>query len=117
MALKHGTPLVPVITFGEPDIYEQVDNPDGSRFRRCQEFIRKITTFAPIIPYGNGPLPYRRELTTVVGKPLPIKKTLNPTQEEIDDLHQKFTTELIAFFEEKKKLYIANHENTHLIII
>ncbi|XP_069671305.1 2-acylglycerol O-acyltransferase 1-like isoform X2 [Periplaneta americana] len=116
MALKHGTPLVPVITFGEPDIYDQVDIPEGSWLRRCQEFIRKITGVAPIILYGNGPLPYRRQTTTVVGKPLPLEKTLNPTQEQIDELHQKFTTELVKLFEENKKLYLENHEKVHLVI-
>ncbi|KAJ4442903.1 hypothetical protein ANN_04496, partial [Periplaneta americana] len=65
MALKHGTPLVPVFTFGEPDTYDQIEFPEGSWFRRFQEYIRKIITFAPIIAYGNGPLPYRRELITV----------------------------------------------------
>ncbi|XP_069690869.1 2-acylglycerol O-acyltransferase 1-like isoform X1 [Periplaneta americana] len=116
LALKHGTPLVPVISFGETNIYAQVDFPEGSRFRRFQEFIRKKTTVAPILAYGNGPLPYRREMIVVVGKPLPMEKILNPTQEQIDDLHQKFITELTALFEEKKKLYLANHENIHLII-
>jgi hypothetical protein len=39
MALKHGCKLVPVFSFGENEIYDQVPNPQGSRVRKVQDWL------------------------------------------------------------------------------
>nr|CAD7204347.1 unnamed protein product [Timema douglasi] len=54
LALKHGTPLVPVVSFGETDLYDQVSNPEGSWLRWVQDQFRKVFGIAPIIPIGRG---------------------------------------------------------------
>jgi len=55
-------------------------------------------------------------LLVSVGTPIPIQKVPEPTEEQISELHQKFTEELTALFETKKHLYLPNSESIHLII-
>jgi hypothetical protein len=55
-------------------------------------------------------------LLVSVGTPIPVQKVPEPTQEQISELHQKFTEELKALFETKKHMYLTNPETTHLMI-
>jgi hypothetical protein len=70
--LSRRTPLVPVISFGETDVYDQVQNPEGSWLRRAQEFCRRVTGIAPVallgrglFQYSFGIVPQRRPVTTL----------------------------------------------------
>ena len=38
LALQYGRPLVPVFSFGEAFLYDQVHNPPGSKLRKFQEW-------------------------------------------------------------------------------
>ncbi|XP_020710521.2 2-acylglycerol O-acyltransferase 2-A-like [Athalia rosae] len=123
IALKHGTPLVPVFSFGETDLYSQVDNPEGSYLRSIQEMLRKFTGIAPVLPIGRGLfqysfgiIPQRRPVTVVVGEALDVPKIPEPTREQIDDYHTKFIEKLVHLFETNKEKYLKNAENTQLII-
>ena len=64
--------LVPVYSFGETDIFEQVSNPEGSVLRTLQTKLTKWVGFAPpmfhgrgIFNYSVGFLPYRKPISTV----------------------------------------------------
>ena len=64
--------LVPVYSFGENDLFSQVDNPKGSWLRSFQTRFMKIVSFAPLLFHGRGIfqynfgfLPYRRHVTTI----------------------------------------------------
>lgn len=47
-----------------------------------------------------------------VGKPIPVKQTSNPAQEEIDELHQQYLKALQELFEENKGKYgIPEHKS------
>lgn len=73
MLLKHySAPLVPVFSFGEPDVYRPLSNPEDSLLRRFQETVRKITGISPMFPIGRGMfqysvgvVPLRTPVTTV----------------------------------------------------
>lgn len=54
IALQTGAPLVPVISFGETDLFDQVRGEENSRFHKFQEFVRKVTSIAPVLPIGRG---------------------------------------------------------------
>ncbi|KAJ8946389.1 hypothetical protein NQ318_011795 [Aromia moschata] len=69
LALRHGAPLVPVYSFGETDLYDQLDWPF---LRRFQEKLRKWIPISPIVPIGRGIfqdsfgiIPRNRPVTTV----------------------------------------------------
>ncbi|KAF2903888.1 hypothetical protein ILUMI_02283 [Ignelater luminosus] len=123
MALRHGSPLVPVFSFGEVDVFDQLDNPKGSVVRTIQDWLKKVTGVAPIVPVGRGFLqytfgfvPFRTPVATIIGKPIEVEKTPYPTQEQIEDLHARFTKGLIELFEEQKYNYLAHPKNVELII-
>ncbi|XP_052214759.1 2-acylglycerol O-acyltransferase 2-B-like [Dreissena polymorpha] len=109
-ALIHGASLVPVFSFGENDVYEQVDNPDGSFLKRLQLFLtHRVFGFSlPIIRgrgifnYTFGVFPHRRPLNTVVGAPIDVEKTDEPTQEQIDSLHERYVRGLKEMFNSNK---------------
>ncbi|KAK4881374.1 hypothetical protein RN001_004693 [Aquatica leii] len=121
IALKTGSPLVPVFSFGETDIYNQFRHPLLQKF---QYFVKAIAHIAPIIPIGRGFLQYsfglvpeRKPLTTVFGSPIQVRRIENPTPEEINEFHKKFIDDLVILFEENKHKYINNADNVHLEIL
>ncbi|KAM5267431.1 2-acylglycerol O-acyltransferase 1 isoform 2-T2 [Hipposideros larvatus] len=112
IALTHGADLVPVFSFGENELFKQVSNPEGSWLRMVQEKLQKIMGFAlplfharGIFQYSFGLMPYRKPIHTVVGHPIPVQRTLNPTSEQIEELHQTYMEELKKLFEEHKGKY------------
>nr|XP_033805015.1 2-acylglycerol O-acyltransferase 2 isoform X2 [Geotrypetes seraphini] len=112
LAIEHGASLVPVFSFGENELFDQVDNPKGSWLRRTQERLRKIMGIAlplfharGIIQYNFGLLPYRRPISTIVGKPIKVEQNSNPAQGEIDRLHKVYIEELCNLFEAHKTRY------------
>ncbi|CAH1118870.1 unnamed protein product [Phaedon cochleariae] len=120
LALKNGTPIVPVFSFGEIDLFDQLE---GSMLRNFQEKIRKWIGLAPVLPVGRGffqysfgIIPRRRPVTTVVGKPLDVPKIENPSREEVEEYHAKFVQCLTELFEEQKYNYLENPEEKKLII-
>ncbi|KAK7089933.1 2-acylglycerol O-acyltransferase 2-like [Littorina saxatilis] len=122
LALKHGASLVPVFSFGENNIYTQVPNPEGSRLRQFQEFLTNKLGFSPPVFHGRGIfnytfglLPYRRPIHTIFGKPIDIEKVNEPTKEQVDELHERYVTELTELFEAHKLDYGAE-ETSKLVI-
>ncbi|XP_012501030.1 PREDICTED: 2-acylglycerol O-acyltransferase 2 [Propithecus coquereli] len=109
LALMHGAPLVPVFSFGENDLFDQVENSPGSWLRCVQNWLQKKMSISlplfhgrGIFQYSFGLMPYRRPVTTVVGKPIEVQKTLQPSEEEVNQLHQRYIKELYNLFEAHK---------------
>ncbi|XP_073978557.1 uncharacterized protein isoform X2 [Rhodnius prolixus] len=123
LALTTGSDLVPVYSFGETDLYNQWIFPENSLLYKIQQAVRKFTGIAPVLFLGRGIfqnhfglLPYQKPINMVVGKPIVVEKVINPTKNEINDLHERFIQELIALFEEHKHKYVPNPEKSHLSI-
>lgn len=122
IALTTGASLVPVVSFGEVDIFDQPSNEPGSKLRAYQDFVKKWTGVAPAMFHGRGfseksfgLLPHRRPITTVIGAAIDVTKNPTPSREEVDGLHAKFVEAIVKLFEENKAKYI-NAENAKLII-
>ncbi|XP_015589868.1 2-acylglycerol O-acyltransferase 1 isoform X2 [Cephus cinctus] len=123
IALKNGTPLVPVFSFGETDLYDQFDSPEGSWLRKVQESLKKLTGVAPVLligrglfQYSFGVVPLRKPVTVVVGSPIELPKISEPTKEQVNEYHAKFAENLIKLFEEYKYKYLENPEKVSLVI-
>jgi len=107
MALRHGACLVPTFSFGETGVYRQA----GGLVETLQESVKKFIGIAPVIFVGRGwlqdtfgILPLRKPITVVVGEPIDVDKNENPSDGEIEDLHERYISEL-------KKLYTKyNHK-------
>jgi len=101
MALETGASLVPVYCFGANDLY---DHPQHELVRRWQLWlVQKARTL--IVPYwGVLPLlPYKVPVTVVVGAPMEVHKVENPTNEQVDKLHEDYMAALIALYDTHKK--------------
>ena len=64
--------LVPCFAFGENDLYDQIDNPEGSLLKFLQKRLTKVFGFSMplfrgrgVFNYTFGILPRRRPITTV----------------------------------------------------
>ncbi|KAM6386326.1 2-acylglycerol O-acyltransferase 2 [Alca torda] len=123
LAIEHGTPLVPIFSFGENDLYNQVRNPKGSWLRQLQHRLQQIMGISlplfharGVFQYSFGLIPYRRPICSVVGKPIPVQRKHRPSEEEVDQVHQKYLNELSKLFEEHKAKYNIP-EDKHLEFI
>jgi len=110
LALETGSSLVPVFCFGENDLYRQLDNPDGSMVRRLQNWGKRVLGFSMplingrgIINYDFGLLPHRTHLRTVVGAPIDVPLTPEPTPDQVDHYHKLYMDGLAALFEKHKE--------------
>ncbi|XP_065225551.1 diacylglycerol O-acyltransferase 2-like isoform X2 [Planococcus citri] len=120
MALTTGSSLVPVFSFGETFLYEE---PSSNLYRFLREKLR--ASFDPEFFLFSGPctlghlfglLPYQRQVTTVVGKPIPVPKVEEPTKELVDKYHKIFVQELVHLFEKYKVKYDPEGEKGTLSI-
>eukprot|EP00069_Balaena_mysticetus_P011283 bmy_01310T0 len=100
LALMHGAALVPIFSFGENDLFDQVDNCPGSWLRRTQNRLQKIMRVSLPLFHGRGVFQY-----SFVGTPIEVQKTPRPSQEEVDSLHQRYMKELSNLFEAHKLKY------------
>ncbi|MBN3295728.1 MOGT1 acyltransferase, partial [Amia calva] len=121
IALKCGAHLVPVFSFGENELFTQLENPEGSLVRSIQNRLRKIMGFSMplfhargVFQYSFGLIPYRKPIYTVVGRPIAVEQNVNPSAEEVDRLHSEYLEALNQLFEQHKAQYgIPEHD--HLV--
>ncbi|KAG5864722.1 hypothetical protein JTB14_032574 [Gonioctena quinquepunctata] len=83
---------------------------------------RKWIGFAPLMPFrvsSSTVWNHSSEVpvTTVVGQPMDVPRIENPTTEEIDEYHGRFTEHLTKMFEEQKHNYLEKPEEMKLEII
>jgi hypothetical protein len=121
LALKHGADLVPVISFGENDVYDQKQRDEHAFIKKLQREITKLTSFSPPLFHGRGVfqytfglLPYRKPITTVVGKPIQVEKVDKPTEEQVTKLHQQYVDNLIDLFNTTKDKYGSEKLELHI---
>lgn len=113
MAMRTGSSLVPVFSFGENDLFNQLPNPKNSGIRKLQDKMKKITAIGFPAWWGRGIfseksfgiVAFNRPVNTVVGKPIRVEKMDSPTDEDVDKLHQIYIMEVTSLFDEHKAKY------------
>ena len=96
LALRFGRPLVPIFGFGENFLFNSMPNEKGTWLRKMQDWLEPIMALPPIFFFGRGvfqytlgALPRRVPITLVVGKPIEVEKTDEPSKELIEATHKK----------------------------
>lgn len=104
-----GTSVIPIIAFGENNLYDQVQNDPNSWLFNIQTYLKNTLGFTlplmharGIFNYDFGIIPYRRPINIVVGKPIEIPHIEAPTSEQIADYHRIYVQSLKDLFEEHK---------------
>ncbi|XP_054570235.1 2-acylglycerol O-acyltransferase 2-B-like [Eptesicus fuscus] len=106
LALEHGASLVPVFSFGENELFQQFPNPPGSWVRMAQEALQPLLSVSLPLFHGRlGLLPFRRPIYTVVGAPIPVRRSPRPGRAQVDALHALYVERLTRLFEEHKARY------------
>ncbi|KAL3423853.1 diacylglycerol acyltransferase [Phlyctema vagabunda] len=101
MAIRTGADLVPVLAFGENDLYDQFLPDSHPKIHKFQLLVKKLLGFTiplfharGVFNYDVGLMPYRRPLNIVVGRPIRVRQSPKPEQEEIDKAHEEYVQEL-----------------------
>eukprot|EP01118_Nematostelium_gracile_P008991 TRINITY_DN3008_c0_g1_i3.p2 TRINITY_DN3008_c0_g1~~TRINITY_DN3008_c0_g1_i3.p2 ORF type:complete len:170 (-),score=55.74 TRINITY_DN3008_c0_g1_i3:7-516(-) len=109
IALQTGSPIVPTYSFGENELYDQLDNPKGSLVRKIQDWMKNNLGWTMpffngrgVWNYNFGVLPRRTPLLTVIGSPIDLPKTENPSDDLVNEFHEKYKQELKRLFNEYK---------------
>ena len=112
MAIRTGADLVPVLAFGENDIYDQVDSESHPLLHKFQMLVKKVMGFTVpifhargIFNYDVGMMPYRRPINIVVGKPIRVVQDKHPKPEYMDEVHEKYIEELMRLWHEHKDTF------------
>ncbi|CAK0907828.1 unnamed protein product [Prorocentrum cordatum] len=123
LALRKGASLVPVYSFGENDVFGVFRS---SWLTELQIRMQKKLGFAVPLFFGRaltagllhrlfglnvGVLPLRVPIHSVVGKPIHLKKTPNPSQEEVDEAHARYMEELKRIHSEWKDKFEKERED------
>ncbi|RCI03136.1 diacylglycerol O-acyltransferase 1 [Rhizopus stolonifer] len=127
MAIRHQAGLVPTFSFGENDIYEQVDSNSKAWLWKLQKGVQRFMGFTiplfharGIFNYNMGLLPYRRPIVTVVGRPIPVPKLKDgqtePTQDQLLSTQALYIEELKSIYDKYKDVYARDRKQDLCIV-
>ncbi|KAJ9626453.1 diacylglycerol O-acyltransferase 1 [Taxawa tesnikishii (nom. ined.)] len=112
LAIRTGADLVPVLAFGENELYEQFDPTAHPRIHKFQLLVKKFMGFTVplfhargVFNYDVGMMPYRRPLNIVVGKPIMVERQERPDQAYVDEIHAQYVQELKRIWDEWKDVF------------
>ncbi|KAI0322792.1 diacylglycerol acyltransferase-domain-containing protein [Amylostereum chailletii] len=105
VAIQHGADLVPVFSFGENDIYEQMPNEKGTTVYTLQKHFKNVFGFTlplfhgrGLLNYNLGLMPYRRRIVAVIGRPIHVTQMDKPSIEDIREIQREYIDELMRIW-------------------
>lgn len=113
VAVQTGADLVPVIAFGENELFDRVDVNSSTALglvARAWEF-----AVGHRVAFSTGRFglfcPHRRPLNVVVGKPIEVKQQRwEPDEAYIDEVHAQYVTELGKLYDGWKETFAPNKD-------
>ncbi|KAJ2999582.1 diacylglycerol O-acyltransferase 1 [Globomyces sp. JEL0801] len=103
IAIRTGASLVPILNFGENELYTQYDAPGY-----IKAYFKIFKMAAPsFIGRWKTIFPLQHELVTIVGAPIETIQNADPSQEEIDRLHGLYLIALRDLYEKYKDTYFT----------
>ncbi|ANZ74314.1 BA75_00221T0 [Komagataella pastoris] len=134
IALELGdTQLVPIFGFGENAAYNVFDPSVSAKSCSLLNYAQKKMcgfqlwlkqNFGFTFPFFHargvfnhdfGLLPYRKPISLVIGRPIPIPYIHSPTQEQIEHYHSLYVEELKRVFEENKEKFNAGSMELRIV--
>jgi hypothetical protein len=125
LAIRTGSSLVPVLAFGENDLYTMTADLDPKTFAgRVQQTFKRVFGLTVPFLYSKGPYkmdfgitPHRRPVNIVVGRPIAVRKMEDPINEAyLDEVHGKYIEELERIWFEWKGVFAPGNVEDIMII-
>ncbi|KAF3062015.1 Diacylglycerol O-acyltransferase 2A [Daldinia childiae] len=123
IAVRTGADLVPVLAFGENNLYDQLHPKEHPLVHKLQMFVLKVWKFTlpflhgrGIFNYDVGLMPYRRPLNVVVGAPIKVTQSAVVDQAEVDRLHDQYITELEKLWDQYKDKFAPDRKEEMQIL-
>ncbi|KAI1470266.1 DAGAT-domain-containing protein [Daldinia caldariorum] len=123
IAIRTGADLVPVLAFGENNLYDQLHPKEHPLVHNFQMFVLKVWKFTlpflhgrGIFNYDVGLMPYRRPLNVVVGAPIKVTQSPVVDQAEVDRLHDLYVTELEKLWDQYKDQFASDRKEEMQIL-
>ena len=123
LAIRSGADLVPVLAFGENELYEQVNATEHPRVHRFQLLVKKLMGFTiplfharGVFNYDVGMMPYRKSLNVVVGRPIKLIQKTHPGKDYVDNVHAEYVKELTRIWDEWKDTFAKDRKGELEII-
>ncbi|KAH0605024.1 uncharacterized protein H6S33_005006 [Morchella sextelata] len=113
IAIRENAGIVPVLSFGENELYDQMVPTGGGMIEKLQMFVKSVAGFTVplfhargVFNYDVGLLPYRKEVNTVVGRPVfPKAQMESPRDGDLDEFQERYLAELRRLWDEHKDVY------------
>jgi len=106
LAMRNKAFLVPVLAFGENDLYQQVSIESVSFLYKFQQTVKKLMGFTVplfhargVFNYDVGLMPYRQAVNVVVGAPISVPFDDDPKPEDVDRVHAEYVKGLRNLWE------------------
>ena len=104
LARETSAKVLPVIGFGENEIFKRITHPLFQPLHKLFHFIFKSS--APLFMgktwFG---FPALHPLVTVVGSAIRVEKIQYPSKQQIDELHEKYMQSLQKLYDDYKDIY------------
>lgn len=112
LAIRTGADLVPVLAFGENDLYDQFSADSHPVIHKAQLLLKKVLGFTiplfharGVFNYDVGLMPYRRPLNVVFGRPIKVERQSRPEEPYVNSIHAAYVGELERLWEEWKDVF------------
>ncbi|KAL8808585.1 MAG: hypothetical protein Q9200_004220 [Gallowayella weberi] len=115
LAIRTGADLVPVLAFGENELYDQVTSASHPLVHKSQLLVKKCMGFTiplfharGVFNYDVGLMPYRKPLNVVVGRPIKVvqaRKGETVDEGYVDEIHAAYVRELERIWEEWRDVF------------
>ncbi|KAJ8652520.1 hypothetical protein O0I10_011844 [Lichtheimia ornata] len=127
LAIKQNASLVPVFSFGENELFEQMDNSKGSTVWKIQKKMQAMLGYTlplfharGVFNYDMGLVPFRHPIVTVVGKPIDVPKLEDgqkePTEEQLQAVQDAYILGLQEIYNKYKDTYAKDRKRDLRII-
>lgn len=126
LAIRTGADLVPVLAFGENELYDQVSSRQHPLIHKFQMMVKGVMGFTiplfharGVFNYDVGLMPYRQPLNIVVGKPIPVEQQTDRNKIDdayVDQLQGLYIEELQRLWDENKDAFAPNRASELEII-
>ncbi|KAK3069268.1 diacylglycerol O-acyltransferase 1 [Teratosphaeriaceae sp. CCFEE 6253] len=123
LAIRAGADLVPCLSFGENDLYDQFDAAGHPYVHKVQMAVKKMLGFTVplfhargVFNYDVGLMPYRRPVNIVVGRPIRIQQQKVPEARYVDQMHEEYVVELERLWREWKGTFARGMEGELVIV-